>query len=177
MTEKEEEEGDRHPDDYNVNTFREALEDARRTHDQQLQAYNDVNDRNWRVLRFNGIIATVSVAAAASVSSDIEIQTAIVLLTGTLFLSYSSYRLIYKTPVTKVTLGPSKGDLKTVSDKNPPESVYLDWMVGLYSEWTESVKAATKKNSDNIELAKLLSVVGTALLIGGGLLHVTYQLT
>lgn len=168
---------DRAPDEYEVGTFRQAMEDARRTHDEQLQAYSDIDDRNWRVLQFNGLIATIAIAGAVNVGENISPAAISLFFLGIALLTYSTYRLLHKTPVTEVTLGPSDNDLGKISEKNPAEGVYLDWMIGLYSEWTKSVENATRENSANVDLAKLLSVVGTGLMISGGLIHVTIRLT
>jgi len=38
---------------------RHALDDARRVLDQELQSLNDITQKAWRVVQFNGLVATV----------------------------------------------------------------------------------------------------------------------
>ena len=169
--------GDRNPDDYHVDTFKQALEDARRTHDQQLEAYNDIDEKGWRVLRFNGIVATVAMAGAVSIENNPSVCAVVLFLGGIGLLSWSTYRIMYKQPIKEVTLGPSTEDLENIMSKNPKEGVYLEWMTKRYAEWSDIVTVAVEENSANVDLAKLLSVLGTAFMLGGGILHVTSHIT
>ena len=56
---------------YDIETYRHAIEEARRTLDQQLDAFNDVNDKAWRIVQLNGIIATIYIAAVANALNDL----------------------------------------------------------------------------------------------------------
>lgn len=57
--------------EYDIETYRHAIEEARRTLDQQLEAFNDVADKAWRIVKLNGIIATIYVAAVANALDDL----------------------------------------------------------------------------------------------------------
>jgi len=55
--------------DRHTETYQHAVEDARITHANQLEAYNDVNERAWRIVRLNGLVATIFVAGISGLKA------------------------------------------------------------------------------------------------------------
>jgi len=162
---------DRQPGDYNVETFRHAIEDARRTHEYQIEAYDDIDEKSWRVLRFNGVVATVAVAGAVNLSPPFSTFVWVFALGGLGCLVYSTYLALDGQPENEITVGPSGDDFQTVVEKNPQEPVYLSWMVQNYADYTEEGVEKVEKNAEAVDRAKVFTIIGVGVLLTSGLLY------
>ena len=163
--------GDRAIEDYNTESFKHALEEARRTFDHQITAYEDADEKSWRVLRFNGLVGTIAVAGAVNIPPPFSIWELGAFVVGILLLGTSTVLVFRGLPHNEVGLGASREFLDRVGEKNPPEEVYLHWTINQYADWTELARKRTIENSSRVDLSKLLSLLGVGVLIVGGLYH------
>lgn len=167
---------ERKPEDYNEETFYRMLEDARRTHREQLQAYNDVDDKRWRVLQFNGIIATVAMAGVVNLSEGIPVLVLVLIGVGALCLGVSTYYLLKGSPNQTAILGPSREKMTEIADMNPSPPVYCHWMTKQYLNWANTMEMRVNENSSIIDCAKYLSMSGVGCMISGALAFVTLNI-
>ena len=128
---------DRTIEEYNTESFKHALEEARRTFDHQITAYEDADEKSWRVLRFNGLVATIAVAGAVNIPPPFSILELGSFVAGIMVLGISTILVFRGLPHNEVGLGASREFLDRVGAKNPPEEVYLHWAINQYADWTE----------------------------------------
>lgn len=179
MTEKEKTESDdridswehRLPDDYNLETFRQAIEDARRAHAYQIEAYDDIDEKSWRILQFDGVVATVATAGVVNLQPPFPWYVWSLALGGFAGLAISTYLALDGQPENRITVGPDTNDFQKVNSMNPQEAVYLSWMVQNYTKYLEEGVVKVEKNAEAIDRAKVFSIISVGLLLSSGLLY------
>ena len=116
---------DRTIEEYNTESFRHALEEARRTFDHQITAYEDADEKSWRVLRFNGLVATVAVAGAVNAPPPFSGWELGTFVFGVLLLGISTVLVFRGLPHNEVGLGASREFFDRVEEKNPKKCIYI----------------------------------------------------
>jgi len=167
MCEQKEEQQESEKEYSGTKARQHALEDARRTLDEQLVSVNDISRKGWRVLQFNGLVATVAVALLPTVFSDEELGLPLIGLFSTaigLFVisTVVAYRIQHPQNVVN---GPGTDVYRHVSDYNYPENQYLREILERYSTGIDTVRETTKNNSDQLQIAVITSAVGLIVLL------------
>lgn len=156
---------------YDIETYQHAIEEARRTLDQQLEAFNDVNEKAWRIVRLNGIIATVYIAAIANALDGLRFTaTPTVLITlGLLLLGISVYLATEGQEAQKVMIGQSDEAFESLRKNDPSEIAYLYKTLEDYEDWISTVHEKTERNGKTVNTAKRISLIGVIFLLCGTL--------
>ncbi|WP_226006037.1 hypothetical protein [Natrinema salinisoli] len=182
QTEESDETGDASKDEdeaatepaYDIETYRHALEEARRTLDQQLEAFNDVTDKAWRIVQMNGIIATVYTAAVANALPELSFTylSGIPIGLGLILLGVSVYLATEGQEAQTVTIGQSSDAFESLRATDPPEIAYLYETLKDYETWIDQVNEKTTTNGDTVNTAKRALIVGVVFIVIGTLLAV-----
>lgn len=167
-TNAEEDEGP----EYEIETYRHALDEARRTLDQQLEAFNDVNEKAWRIVQLNGLIATVYVAAVANALDGLTFSMYSILFVsvGLVIMGFSVFLAAEGQEATKVTIGQSTDAFESLRSTDPSEIAYLYKTLQDYESWIAQVNKKTEINAETINWAKRLSIIGVVFIVGGTVL-------
>lgn len=157
---------------YDVETYRHALQEARRTLDHQLKAFNDVNDKAWRIVQFNGIIATVYIAAVANAIGSLTLEPIPVgvIVAGLVSIGASAFLAAEGQKATKVTIGQSTDAFESLRENDPSEIAYLYKTLEDYEDWIDEVNEKTESNGSMINTAKWLMIIGVVLITSGTVL-------
>lgn len=144
-----------------------ALEDARRTLDEQLVSVNDISRKGWRVLQFNGLVATVAVALLPTVLSNEELGVTLIgLFSVAIGLFVVSTVIAYRIQHPQnVVNGPGTDVYRHVSDYDYPENQYLREILERYATGIDTVRETTKSNSNQLQIAVITSAVGLIVLL------------
>lgn len=159
---------------YDLETYRHALEEARRTWDQELDAFNDVAEKSWRLVRLNGIVATIYIAAVANAPSSLVIgaYAGILIGAGLLLLGISTYLVLDGQQAQEVPVGQSTETFEGVRKHDPDEIVYLIETLKSHEKGIEQVTEGTEQNAVSVNRAKLFFLIGVGLLTTGTLIAV-----
>ncbi|WP_147298772.1 MULTISPECIES: hypothetical protein [unclassified Haloferax] len=157
---------------YDIETYRHAIEDARRTHDQQLDAYNDIGEKAWRIVRLNGLVATIYVAAVANAFSGVTFPRCALLsvVLGFVSLLASTLFAMYGQQQRTVSVGQSPESFEMVRKHDPDEITYLYETLNGYEQWITDVRKKTSANGSAVNVAKSLFLTGVGLITIGTLL-------
>ena len=112
---------------YDLETYRHALEEARRTWNQELAAFNDIAEKSWRLVRINGIVVTIYIAAMANALSNlvIGVRAGVIIGAGLLSLGISTYLALNGQQAEEVPVGQSTESFERVRKHDPEEIVYF----------------------------------------------------
>jgi hypothetical protein len=155
--------------DYDIESYRHALEEARRTLDQQLDAFNDVNEKAWRIVQLNGLIATVYVSAVANAMEGLtfSIRPIILIISGLTMMAASVFLAASGQEAKTVTIGQGPEAFESLRDNDPSEIAYLYETLKDYESWIDQVSGKTEKNGETVNIAKWLSILGVVFISGG----------
>ncbi|WP_338756253.1 hypothetical protein V9T20_05860 [Halobacterium salinarum] len=157
---------------YDIESYRHALTEARRTLDQQLQAFNDVNEKAWRIVQLNGLIATVYVTAVANALDGLTFSVCSILLVA-LGLSSMGVSVLLASEgqkATTVNIGQSAEAFESLRSNDPPEIKYLYRTLEDYESWISQVNEKTEINGTTVNRAKRLSIIGVVFITVGSIL-------
>lgn len=159
---------------YDIETYRHALQEARHTLDQQLQAFNDVNDKAWRIVQLNGIIATVYIAAVANALNSLAVDwmSAGVVTLGLIAMAVSVFLATEGQEATTVAIGQSSDAFRSLRKTDPDEITYLYTTLEDYESWIDEVNRKTEQNGETVNTAKRLLLIGVVLIISGTVLAI-----
>lgn len=159
---------------YDLETYRHAIEEARRSWDQLLAAYNDVAQKSWRIVRLNGIVATIYIAAIANALPNLEVRilTVGIIGAGLVSLAVSTYLAVIVQQTEDVSVGQGPEALERVREYDPDEITYLYETLRMYKEKIGEVANQTKQNGSTVNRAMSLSLIGVGLLTIGTLLAI-----
>lgn len=146
---------------------RHALTDARRTLNEHLVAVNDMSRKGWRVLQFNGIVATVVAALVPTQFSlsDFSLITVVLLALYLLLFVVSTY-FAYRIQRPKgVDMGPSSDAFRHTSEYDYPEDEYLTEIIGTYANAIDRVGESNTESSKGLRIAVTTSALGLASLL------------
>jgi len=171
QTDSAEQEEDPEPS-YDIESYRHALEEAQRTLDQQLEAFNDINEKAWRIVRLNGLIATVYVAAMVNALEGLtfSIHSMILIISGLSTMAASVFLAASGQEAKTVTIGQGPDAFESLRDNDPSEITYLYKTIEDYESWIDQVNRKTKKNGATVNLAKWLSIISVVFITGGTVL-------
>jgi hypothetical protein len=170
-TEKQKEE-ESDESDTSTEARRHALEDARRVLDHELQSLNDVTQKSWRIVQFNGLVATVF-AALVPIQSGFNQLTPIpglVLAAAGLVLGYSTYTAFQTQERERVRTGPETDMYRALSDHDYKEDEYLSHALRIHANDIDAMQPTTEDKSEDVDKALLTSILGVILLVAGTLL-------
>lgn len=164
----------KHDSNHDIETYRHAIEEARRTLDQQLQAFNDVADKGWRIVQLNGIIATVYASAVVNALNilDFSILTVGSILFGFLLMGISIFIVVSEQEGSKISIGQSPEAFESMRKNDPEEFEYLREVIKEYESSIKSVGEKTEYNSRIVTGAKILLTAGVGFLVSGTLLSI-----
>lgn len=148
-----------------------ALEDARRVLDHELQSLNDVTQKSWRIVQFNGLVATVF-AALVPIQSGLNQLTLIpglILTAAALVLGYSTYTAFQTQERESVRTGPETEMYRAVSNHNYEEDEYLSHALRIHADDIDAMQPTTEDKSKDVDRALLTSILGVILLVVGTL--------
>lgn len=174
-TEKQEEKESEEETDTSTEARRHALEDARRVLDHELQSLNDITQKSWRIVQFNGLVATVF-AALVPIQSGLNQLTLIpglILAAAALVLGYSTYTAFQTQERERVRTGPETDMYRAVSDHKYEEDEYLSHALRIHAEDIDAMQPTTEDKSEDVDRALLTSILGVILLMAGTLLLFT----
>ncbi|WP_125920003.1 hypothetical protein [Haloparvum sedimenti] len=162
--------------DRDPESYKRALEDARLTHANQLEAYNDVNERAWRVVKLNGIISTILIAAITNSQNFIPTEGSLLLIfaIGGLLIIASTVLAMIGQRAKYVSLGPEPEFYQRVRELNSPEIEYLIGTLRGYEGWIEDIGEKTENNSTKVSCAMYLSLLGVGIILVGTIIHTQY---
>jgi len=172
-TEKQEEESEE--TDSSTEARHHALEDARRVLDHELQSLNDVTQKSWRIVQFNGLVATVF-AALVPIQSGLNQLTLIpglALAAAAVVLGYSTYTAFQTQERERVRTGPETDMYRTVSNHDYEEDDYLSHALRIHADDIDAMQPTTEDKSEDVDSALLTSILGVILLVTGTLLLFT----
>lgn len=157
---------------YDIEAYRQAIVDARRTLDQQLTAFNDIGEKAWRLVRLNGLIATVYVAAVANTFEDLAFTpiTMTIIGFGGVFLGISTLLAMIGQREHSVPIGQSPDSLRSLRETDPTEIAYLYKTIESYEQWIDIVNKRTSSNARAVNWSKYVLLCGIMLIIAGTLL-------
>ena len=167
--------------EYDIETYRHAIEEARRTWDQHLDAYNDIAEKSWRIIRLNGIVVTIYIAAVANAISNLEVTLSgleidlvpvAIVVGGLASIGYSTAVALVKQQSEKVKLGQGPEAFESVREHKPKEIVYLHQTLETHSNGIKQVAEKTEENAVPVNRAYLFSIGGVGLLTIGTLLGI-----
>lgn len=144
-----------------------ALTDARRTLNEHLVSVNDMSRKGWRVLQFNGIVATVVAALIPTqfTLSDFSLITVILLAIFLLMYIISTY-FAYKIQRPRgVEMGPSSDVFRYAAEYDYPEDEYLAEILETYADAIDSVGRSNTESSSGLRIAVTTSAMGLASLL------------
>lgn len=158
--------------EYDIETYRHALKDARRTHDQQLQAFNDIGEKAWRIVRLNGIIATVYIAAVANALQILTFSplSAGLIIVGVGCLAVSALIAVIGQSEQSVFIGQSPDTLAQVREHDPQEIVYLYETLDTYESCIRQAHRRTEKNGKAVNVSKIIMLSGVGFITVGSLI-------
>lgn len=168
-TEVQETSGSDSEPEYDIESYRHAITEARRTLDQQLKAFNDVNGKAWRIVQLNGIIASVYIAAVANALDGLNFTPlpALILILGLVLLGLSAYFAATGQNVEKITIGQGSDAFESVRKNDPSEIAYLYKTLEDYEQWIVEANAKTDQNGKVVNRAKWLLIGGVVLITAG----------
>lgn len=149
-----------------------ALEDARRVLDHELQSLNDVTQKAWRVVQFNGLVATVFAALVPTRSGLTQLGpiSGLLLVGAVIALGYSTYTAYRTQERESVNTGPETDMYRAVADHSYEEDDYLSHSLKIHANCLDSLHPSTEEKSEDVDEALLTSVLGVILLVVGTLL-------
>jgi len=167
-TEEQEESGGSEP---STEARRHALEDARRVLDHELQSLNDVTQKSWRIVQFNGLVATVFAALVPIQSglSQLTMIPGLVLGAAALLLGHSTYTAFQTQERESVRTGPETDMYRALSDHNYEEDEYLSHALRIHADDIDAIQPSTEDKSEDVDKALLTSILGVILLVSGTL--------
>lgn len=172
-TEKQEEESEE--TDSPTEARRHALEDARRVLDHELQSLNDVTRKSWRIVQFNGLVATIF-AALVPIQSGLNqliLIPGLVLAAAVLILGYSTYTAFQTQERERVRTGPETDMYRAVSDHGYEEDEYLSHALRIHADGIDDMQPTAENKSEYVDRALLTSILGVIFLLAGTLLFFT----
>lgn len=148
---------------------RHALEDARRVLDQELQSLNDITRKAWRVVQFNGLVATVFAALVPTQSSLTQITpiSGILLAGAVISLGYSTYKAFQTQQRESISTGPETDMFRAVAEHDYDEDDYLSRAINIHSDCFDKVQSKTENKSEDVDNALITSILGVILLVAG----------
>jgi hypothetical protein len=174
VEETEKQEGSEETDS-STKARRHALEDARRVLDHELQSLNDVTRKSWRIVQFNGLVATVFAALVPMQSelSQLNLISGPILAVAALLLGHSTYTAFQTQERESVRTGPETDMYRAISDHNYEEDEYLSHALRIHADDIDAIKPTTENKSEDVNKALLTSILGVILLVAGTLLLFT----
>ncbi|WP_254810729.1 hypothetical protein [Natronosalvus amylolyticus] len=159
---------------YDIETYRHALQEAGRTLDQQLEAFNDVADKAWRIVQLNGIIGTVYIAAVANALPSLSITylSGGFIAVGLICFGISVYLATEGQEAQTVVIGQSSDSFRSIRSTDPSEIEYLYKTLEDYEGWIDRVNVKTEINGDTVNKAKRALIAGVVFIILGTLIAV-----
>lgn len=148
-----------------------ALEDARRVLDHELQSLNDVTRKSWRIVQFNGLVATVFAALVPIQSglNELTLIPGLILTAAALVLGYSTYTAFQTQERERVRTGPETDMYRAVSDHDYEEDEYLSHALRIHADDIDAMQPTTENKSEDVDRALLTSILGVILLVVGTL--------
>ncbi|WP_162989915.1 hypothetical protein [Natronorubrum halophilum] len=146
---------------------RQALTDARRTVDQQLISVNDISRKAWRVVQFNGLVATILATLIPSLFNldQFHFVSIILLAIGISALVYST-KLTYQIQQRqRVQNGPESKLYRRIAEYDYDESTYLSKALNLYANALNNLVQSTESMSEDLNRAVITSAIGLVFLI------------
>jgi hypothetical protein len=157
-----------------LESFRHAIEEARRTHDQQLTAFEDIDNKAWRLVQLNGIISTIYVSAVANALEllSFTVLSKVVIVLGLVFIGLSTILGIVGQRERSVKVGQSPESFESLRKNYPDEFTYLDETLCSYERWIGENEQKTTRNDFVVTIGKLSSLVGIGFITVGLLISV-----
>lgn len=149
-----------------------ALEDARRVLDHEFQSLNDITQKAWRVVQFNGLVATVFAALVPTRSGLTQIGpiSGVFLVGAIIALGYSTYTAYRTQERESVNTGPETKMYRAVANYSYDEDDYLSHSLKIHASCLDSLQPSTEEKSEDVDKALLTSILGVILLVVGSLL-------
>jgi hypothetical protein len=162
-------------DSHSIESLRLGLEDARRTHDQQLEAFNDIGEKAWRIVRLNGIVATIYVAVIANTFRNTLSFTLIsftLISSGLALLLISALVSLSGQREQSVIVGNSPEAFSKLREHEPNERVYLKETLKGYEHWIQKTSEQTDSNGKAVRTAKYCCIAGVSFIMLGTIIAV-----
>ena len=172
VEETENQEESKKDSDTSSEARRHALDDARRVLDQELQSLNDITQKAWRVVQFNGLVATVFASLVPTQSSLTQITPISGFLLGgaVISLGYSTYRAFQTQQRESISTGPETDMFRAVAKHDYDEVDYLSRAINIHSDCFDKVQSKTEDKSEDVDNALITSILGVILLVAGTIL-------
>jgi hypothetical protein len=160
--------------EYDIETYQHTIEEARRTLDQQLQAFNDVSKKGWRIVQLNGIIATIYVSAIANSLDNLTLSNSSlgVIGFGLVFMALSVFYTMTGQEAEDVKIGQGPKAFESVRENDPEEIAYLYKTIDDYESWIENVSSKTEYNKRVVNISKMFLLVGVGFITIGTFLAI-----
>lgn len=157
---------------YDIETYRHAIKEARRTHDQQLDAFNDVGEKGWRVVRLNGIFSAIYIAGIANALNGVGFGpwAKACIVVGFVCIGVSTATAMFGQRHRTVKLGLSPTAFERVREHEPPENIFLYYTLKDYESSIKDVNAKTEENGNAITISKVAFALGVGFITIGTLL-------
>jgi len=139
---------------------RHALDDARRVLDQELQSLNDITQKAWRVVQFNGLVATVFAKPRTHPIQSNSDNTTLRNPTrrAVISLGYSTYRAFQTQQRESISTGPETDMFRAVAKHNYDEVDYLSRAINIHSDCFDKVQSKTEDKSQYLTKHPRLAV-------------------
>lgn len=149
-----------------VDSYQHAIDDAQRTLNQQLVAFNDISEKSWRIVRFNLLISTLFIGIFTNISKSSSFQriNIILILFGSIGFILSTIIAIIGQTGKSVSIGINTKSFKSVRENDPREIVYLYMALEEYEKAIESTHKKTMQNRKCIQISKWLTLAGATFL-------------
>jgi hypothetical protein len=175
VEETKEQEGDSEEPETFTEARRHALEDARRVLDHELTSLNDITQKSWRIVQFNGLVATVFAALVPIQAglSQLTLIPGLVLSVAALLLGHSTYTAFQTQERESVRTGPETDMYRALSDHKYEEDEYLSHALRIHADGIDAIQPTTEDKSEDVDKALLTSILGVIILVAGALLLFT----
>lgn len=163
-------------DDVDIETLRIMQEDLRHAHQETLSGFNDLSEKNSRLIQFNGTIFVILAGSAALVQNDIGTYINNPTIIGVLLLIFSILLLVYVSKTASVESGVDRkvfSEAVGAGDSGPlNEASYRIWICKKYTDWIDNAAKQNRTKACRLRIAETLIVSGVGFLLAGILLQV-----
>lgn len=152
-------------DESGVVAQRHAIEDARRSLDEQLQEVNDISLKSWRAIKFNGLILTI--VASISPFGPFEAPAglpSVVMGIVVVVMVISTYLSLKIQRPNQVYNGPDTENFEKVCEDDFSEGEYLSSALQGYYTAIRQVQQLNEDNADRLEWSVFTSAVALVVL-------------
>lgn len=156
----------------------EALEEARRSYDKEIESINDVDEKAMRAARTGFLILGIAVSGVAIFGSETlgDLSTEVTLLggSGLALIFFSALLALGTYTATEYPTGIGRDHRNAALHDGYSKDEWLEFLIDEYGEWTDEVTEMSGANAQYLEYTVFFQSVGLlslSLAVTVGYLH------